>query len=181
MHRYSVIGVALALAGAGCASTQTERVRDARMEQVSENADAREKATDANATAREDSIKQQHEAAHDNIAAANPPAEGASQELVKVSEERATYQTEAKARLDKLGIRIDAASQKLSVLGTRAPTALRDELKTTSTEYQSLERDVNSLNQTPTTSWEATTARIDQRLKSLDARVTNLSDHIEDV
>jgi len=151
------------------------------MEQINENANASEKVTDSTQTAREDSIEQQHDVAHAQIDSANPPAEGASQDLVKVSEERATYQSQAKARLDKVRIRLDAARQKLSVLGPRAPTALRGELETTSRQYQTLERDVTSVNQIPATSWEASTDKIDEGLKSLDERVTKLSDSIEGV
>jgi predicted nucleic acid-binding Zn-ribbon protein len=151
------------------------------MEQINENENASEKVADATETARQDSIEQQHDVAQAQIDSANPPAEGASHDLVKVSEERATYQTQAKARLDKVRIRLDAAQQKLTVLGSRAPTALRGELETASRQYQSLERDLMSVSQIPATNWETTTGKIDERLNSLDARVTDLSDSIEDV
>lgn len=174
MRSHWMTGVVLALAGAACASSQGEKVRDARMEQAEHNADAREKAVEHNESAREDAIERNADQARDN---ASKP----QKELIGVSEDRAKYQSEAQAHLEKLGVRIDEAQQKLNALGARAPLALKSELATTTQQYKTLQRDVNDLSATPPDNWEATTHKVDAGLSSLDKRVSDLADDIKDV
>jgi chromosome segregation ATPase len=171
----------LTLLGSACASSQGERVADARMEQVEARADAKDTTVENEAAARQAVIDRGHEQASDNVASANGSSEGADQELVQVSEERAEFQSEAKEKLDKLEVRIEAAQEKLSALGGKAPTALKGELLTTIQQHKMLEQDVIDLQRTAPSSWESATDAIDERIAMLDTRVEELSDEIDDV
>ena len=164
-----------------CASSQAEQVRDARTEQIEAQTSVQEKAVDERADARDETIEQGHDAQKERIDQANPPAEGASKTLVNVSEERAKYESEATARLNKLSARINAAQQKLQVLGPRAPTPIKTELDTTATQYDLLKNDVMKLEATPPEQWEQKKQEIDNRTSQLDERVSELSDKIDDV
>ncbi|HKU41007.1 MAG TPA: hypothetical protein VJR89_22750 [Polyangiales bacterium] len=182
MRSYWITGVMLALAGAACAgSSQGEQVRDARMEQAEAQSEARQEAAEHNEAVREDSIEQSADSARDNVAASGGAAASANKELVNVSEDRAQYQSKAQERLDKLGAQIEEANQKVTALGGRAPLSLRSELATTARQYQSLQRDVRGLNDTPPDNWESTTGQIDDRMSTLDDRVAKLKDEIDDV
>ncbi len=181
MHKHLILCSVSILATAACAGSQAEQVKDARMEQTEANATASEQAVEQNSVAREESIDRAHDATEENIEAANAPGEGATEELAEVSKDRATYQSEAETKVDKLGVELDAAAQKLSVLGGRAPTSLKSQLTTATQEYKMLKQDVQTLDKTPTTAWESTTSKIDDRIAALDDRIDDLTESIESV
>jgi hypothetical protein len=151
------------------------------MKQADARAEARNEAIDDRSDVRTDAIKREHIAATDSIQAADQPGQSASKEMVNVSEDRALYQSKAEARLDKLAVRIDAAKQKMDSLGSRTPTGLRDDLKTTVQEHKQLKHDVGSLRDVPASRWESATDKVEHRLSSLDDRVTKLTNSIESV
>jgi hypothetical protein len=91
------------------------------------------------------------------------------------------YQSEAKTKLDKLGARLTSAREKIAVLGGRAPIALKGELATAAQQYKMLENDVQTLDKTPASSWESTTEQVEKRMASLEDRVDDLTDRIQDV
>ena len=151
------------------------------MEQTDARADVKDDAVEQRSASREDAVERAYDAQQQNIAASNQPGEQASQALSEVSKDRTVYQSEAATRLDKLGVRIDAATEKLNVLGSRAPTSLKTELKTAKTEYNMLKQDVSKLDKTPTTDWESMTSKLEERMAALDERVEDLTESIEDV
>jgi hypothetical protein len=171
----------LALASGACASSQGEQVKDARMEQADALADRRAEAVDEQASARNNDIEKRHDVAAEQIAESNTPGKSATQDLADVSEERTLYQSKAKAKLDKLAVRINAAHEKLVALGPKAPTGLQTDLQTAVEEHKLLERDVANLRTAPASSWEATTDKLEHRMSSLDDRVSKLTDKIQDV
>ena len=177
----STIAIVLTLAGVGCASSQAEQVKDARMAQVDENAQAVNTSIDQQADAQKSEIKSAAGERRDLIKAEDAPDKSASTQLVNVSEERATYVNKTEARLEKLGVKIDAAKQKITALGSHAPTALRDEYKTTAKEHSEIKHEVDQLNATPASSWQKLTDNIDERVSNLDDRVSKLNDAIGDV
>ena len=181
MRKYLIICAALSLAGAACASSQGEQVRDARMAQTEERAEANESAVESQASAREDAIDKNYDQRAENAAESNRPGADAAEEMVGVSKERAEFQSEAKENLDKLAVRIDAAHEKIDVLGGKAPTALKGELATTMQQYKMLQQDVTNLDETGASTWESTTDDIDKRIAKLDDRVEDLTEAINDV
>jgi len=181
MRTQSVLKMMLPLLAIGCASSQGEQVRDARMEQTEAQAQASSDAIDQQSDARTNAIEQHSDAREETVAQANKPGENATETLVGVEKDRAVYQSEAQAKLDKLAIRINAAQQKIAVLGGKAPVGLKDRLQTAAQEHNMLKRDITNLNQTPASDWESTTERIEQRMATLDDRVNQLSESIEDV
>lgn len=181
MRTQTGLRVMLPLLAIGCASSQGEQVRDARMEQTEAQAEATSDAIDTQSSARTDAIEQRSDAREASVEQANQPGENATQTLVGVDKDRAVYQSEAQAKLDKLAIRINAAQQKIAVLGGKAPVGLKDRLQTAAQEHNMLKRDITNLNQTPPSDWESATERIEQRMATLDERVSQLSESIEDV
>jgi hypothetical protein len=181
MRTHSIVGAILLLASGACAGSQAEQVRDARMEQAESRAQSDEKQAEQNASARENAIEQRHETVANNIEATNPPGKSSEENMVNISEERMQYQSDAKTKLDKLGARLNEAQEKLTVLGGRAPTALKTEFTTATDEYKMLQQNVKDLDRTPASSWEATTEQLEKRMASLDDRVEHLTDRIEDV
>lgn len=182
MHKHlKICSVSLLLAAGACAGSQAEQVKDARMEQTEARAQANENSVEHAGQARHEAVDQAHDARGERIAAANPPAEGATQDLNDIAQDRAKYQTEAQTRVSKLGVRIDEAAKKVDVLGARAPAQLRSELKTATTEYTMLKQDVDKLDKTQTTDWESKTSQIDKRISTLDSRVEDLKEAIDDV
>jgi hypothetical protein len=182
MHKHlTFCTMSLVLAAGACAGSQAEQVKDARMEQAAAHADNRENRVEQASSAREESLDKAYDRRGESIAAANPPAEGAAEELNEVAKDRALYQSQAETRVDKIGVRIDEAAKKINLLGNRAPIGLSTQLKTATTEYQMLRKDIGELERTPTTSWESMTSNLDKRLSALDSRVEDLQDQIEDV
>jgi chromosome segregation ATPase len=182
MHKHlTFCSVSLLLAVGACAGSQAEQVKDARMEQAEARAEANERSVEQAAELRQESVDTAHDVRGERIADANRPGENASEELNEISRERVKYQTEAQTRVSKLGVQIDEAAKKVNVLGDRAPTKLRSELKAATTEYTMIKQEVDKLNRTQTTDWESKTSQLDTRISALDSRVEDLQDSIDDV
>jgi hypothetical protein len=181
MHKHlMILTVSALMASAACAESQAEQVKDARMEQAEARAKVDEENVERASKAREKSIDGAYDARDESIGQANRPDENATQDLNDISKDRAKYQSQAQTRVDKLGVRINEAAKKIEVLGSRAPTSLRTELQTATTEHNLLKHDIETLNNTKTTDWEALKSDIDNRLSALDTRLKNLNDKIED-
>jgi hypothetical protein len=180
-NRWSEASILALLVQAGCASSQGEQVRDARMESIDARADVKQDAIAAHAGDQSKQIDHTYGAAQDRIEASGAPGEDANERLVGIGEERAKYEVEARARLSQLSARINAVNEKLHVLGPRAPTPLKNELQTTIDEYNLLKKDVLGLHSIPATSWDKIKQNIDQRSSLLDERVSDLNERIDDV
>jgi chromosome segregation ATPase len=182
MHKHlKFCSVSLLLAVGACAGSQAEQVRDARNEQAEARSQVSEDNIDQAAKTRQESVDTAHDVRQERIADANQPGENATEDLNEISRDRVKYQTDAQTRVSKLGVRIDEAAKKVNVLGNRAPTKLRDELKAATTEYNMLKQDVDKLNRTETTDWESKTSQIDGRISALNSRVEDLKEKIDDV
>jgi hypothetical protein len=180
MNKRRYVYAAWPLIAMGCGSSQGKEVRDARMEQVEARADETHGAVEDQKKARDEVITQQANASEHAVVGVNQKDANASGKLVDVSKDRALYQSKAQEKLDQLGVRINAAQQKLQVLGARAPTKLTTELNTVAEEHGMLKRDIAKLRDTPPPDWDRTTKQIDDRLSNLDDRVSKLSDSIDD-
>jgi chromosome segregation ATPase len=162
-----------------CAGSHADQVRDARIAQADDTAHARERAVEQQAEQRAEAIDQRYDTLREESSKAGTPDASEQERLLKLSQERAEYQSDAQEQLDKLAVRIDAAQQKLSVLGEQAPVELRTELQTTRLEHQTLEQELASLRAVRSPSWESDKERIQDRLSELKDRVGKLNDHIE--
>jgi hypothetical protein len=170
----------LLIAG-GCASTsQGEEVRDARMERVDERAEAQEDTVERRQDARDQAVDQRYDSREARVEASDRPGEDASKQLVDISKERAQYQADARSRLEKLGLRINTAQQKIGVLGAQAPLKLKSELQTATKQYDLIKEDIDRLDRTPPSDWEHTTDKLEQREAGLDERISELEESIDD-
>lgn len=176
-NRLSTLGL-LAIAAASCAGSHAQSVRDARMEGIDARADAKKERAENRAERREDATDKRYEARAERIDEANRPSEDAQQELLDLSKDRADFRSQIQTRMEKLAIRINSDRQKLQVLGERAPTPTHTELSTVVEQYDLLKQDVQQLDSTPDTHWEAKRNDIQRRADMLDERVSKLDDKV---
>ncbi|MEY4577344.1 MAG: hypothetical protein RL701_2047 [Pseudomonadota bacterium] len=166
-------------AGACASSSHGEQVRDARIAQADDTAHARERAVEDTAEQRAEAIDQRYDTMRKEVSNSDQPDADESERLLKLSQERAEYQSDAQEQLDKLAVRIDAAQQKISVLGEQAPANLRDQLRTTRQEHLTIEQELASLRAVRSPSWDSDKDRIESRISELKDRVGKLNDAIE--
>lgn len=177
-----VLAVALAGAlGSGCASSQAEKVRDARMAEIEAKEREQLASVDARTSSHSDQIERAGEQREQNIEASNTAGADARQELNEVAMERAQYRNEAAGKLDKLSIRLDAAGQKTDVLGDRAPRSLHEELEAARTARQLLEQRVSGLEHVEPARWSDSKAEVERNMDQLRERIEHLNSTIGDV
>jgi chromosome segregation ATPase len=182
MRKNKLIFVAAILfggAGACASSSHGDQVRDARIAQADDTAHARERAVETTAEERAEAIDQRYDTLRKEVANSDHPDANEADRLLKLSQERAEYQSDAQEQLDKLAVRIDAAQQKISVLGDNAPAALREDLRTTRQEHTTLAQELATLRAVRSPSWESDKDRIEHRISELKDRVGKLDDKIE--
>ena len=179
MRKNTWLYVALLLSGGACAESHAEQVRDARLSQADDNAKVREHTVEQQAKERNEVIGDRYDSLRQEAAKSDEPGADDTEDLLKLSQERAEYQSKAQEQLDKLAVRIDSAQQKINVLGGRAPLALTTDLKTARQEHQTLEQEFVALRSVRSPNWEGDKSRLEQRLSKLEDRVTRLSDDIE--
>ena len=163
-----------------CAGSHAEQVRDARMERVEANAEVRDDQVDQREAAREKALDQRYQAREAGVKAESAPGADQSAKLLELSKERSQYQSEKRAELDKLGLRIQTAGQKISVLSDRAPTKLKSELQTAQNQHNALRQELSGLGQVRSNNWESEKTRMDERVSELDSRVDSLSSAVDD-
>ncbi|HET8935946.1 MAG TPA: hypothetical protein VFN67_21015 [Polyangiales bacterium] len=184
MRNHLVLSIILSLAGAACAGSQKEQVRDAHNEHIDDNTVARTQAIEDREQAKVDNIDRHRESTKDEIDAQSDTH--AQQDIkdaknvVDSSSDRATYQTKAVARIQTIGVRLDAAQEKLKALGTTAPKNDVSEIESLRKEHSLLTRDLNALPEVPAVRWEAEHEALDKRISELNRRVKLLTDAIED-
>jgi DUF4097 and DUF4098 domain-containing protein YvlB len=170
----------IASAGACGGSSQGEQVRDARMERAEQRADTQENTVERERDARDVAIDKRYDQYQKEMAAGERSSSSSSKELVELSKDRAQYQSEARERVDKLGVRIDQAKQKIDIMGTTAPSTLRGELQTAQKQHELAQQEVAQLNRTSADQWDRATEQLEQDESELDDRVSKLEDHVED-
>ncbi|HEX5658585.1 MAG TPA: hypothetical protein VFX59_15385 [Polyangiales bacterium] len=180
-HRV-VLGVLLSsVMGLGCASSQGQRVNDARMAEIEAREREQLAAIEARTSSRSDGIEKvgdQHEQA---LEASDQPGADARGELAEVSTEREQYRNDATGRLDKLTVRLEAAKEKTDVLGARAPTSLHQELETAQTAHKLLKQRVSELGAVQPAQWGQNKEELERGLDLLGERIANLNKSIGDV
>ena len=179
MRIHSIICAVLIVGGAACASSQREEVRDARNAQVDEQTVAKTRVIEDRQQEREDSIEQKADVATTQIENSGGDKAAGSDEIVGVVEDRASYESDVRARWETIGVRINAAEEKMHSLGRKAPAKFQTELKSLAKEHDSLKEDVANVRNIPAASWEKATDTLDERLGKLNERVKDLTDSIE--
>jgi hypothetical protein len=184
MRTHFVLSVVLATAGAACAGSQAEQVRDARNEQIDQTTVDRTRAIEDREQANVRGIDKEKELTNDQI---DQVADKHSDEdvdtakkVVDATSDRATYQTKATARVQTIGVRLDAAQTKLKELGSNAPKNNVSEIQTLRREHSVLVRDLNALPEVPAATWESEHEQLDKRISELNRRVKLLTESIED-
>jgi len=181
MRTYSLICSVLIVAGAACgASSQAEKARDARMEQIDQQTVAKTRVIEDRQEAREDAIEHRHDLAAKQVEAEKRPDESAAKDRLDMVEERSTYESKAQGQIETIGVRIQAAQEKLNTLGSAAPIRMQTELKAVERDHRQLEQDLRALPNTPTRTWEDSKKAMEDRISKLNSRVKDLTSEIED-
>lgn len=177
MRTHSWICALCVLAGSACgASTQAERVRNARIETIDTQTVAKTRAIEEQQEAREAAIQQHHDLAKANAAKTSG---GTSDAALNMAEERALYQSNARGRVETIGVRIEAARKKLGAMNGKAPMDMRAQLDALQSVHERMQMEVDSLQTTPEAQWRSTKQAVDDRLTQLDERVKTLTNAIE--
>jgi hypothetical protein len=169
----------LAIGSVACVS-QAELARHARNAAIDARTMTLTKVIENTEDERIAQITRRHEHATAELAGARMSDQAAAKLWIKAHEQRSTYEVAAAARLDTIAVRIDAARQKLGVLGDLAPGTLRNELTALELEYRKLEPVVRNLAATPAADWNTTITALNERLAELSARVSLLTAEIKD-
>jgi TolA-binding protein len=176
------LGVALPFVlSIGCASSQAQRVEDARMAEIEAQKKERLENIDKRTAADSDRIAQVGDRRQESIESSERPGAEARGEIAEVSAERAQYRNDVTGRLDKLEVRLKAAKGKRDVLGSRAPTSLGEDISTAMTQHGNLKQRVAELQAVEPSNWARTKAELEQGLDNLERRIENLNEAIDDV
>jgi len=174
------LAVAL-VCGVGCAGSQAQRVQDARMAEIDEQAKAKLAAIDQRTDARASGIEQASDQQQARIENAGQPGAEARSDLSEISGERAEYRNDASGRLERLSVRLDAANEKVDVLGSRAPSSLHQDIEAARTQRQLLQQRVSEIQASDPASWSQNKESLEQGLHELDERINGLNKAIGDV
>lgn len=184
MRIHFVLSFVVATAAAACASSQAEQMKDARNERIDDSTVARTRAIENQEAARVDSIDREKENSESQLDGARSVHSEQdvddAKKVVEDSSDRATYQTKATARVQTIGVRIDAAQQKLQALGGKAPANEKSEIESLRREHSVLIRDLSALPEVPASNWDKEHEALDKRISELNRRVKLLTKSIED-
>jgi hypothetical protein len=181
MNRVLAAVVLSGALGMGCASSQGQRVNDARMAEIEAREREQLAAIDARTSSHSDGIEQAGDQREQAIEAAGQPGSGAREEISEVATERDQYRNDAIGKLDKLTVRLEAAKAKTDVLGARAPTSIHQELETAQTAQKLLKQRVAELPAVDPSQWSQSKDEIERSMEVLDDRITQLNKSIGDV
>jgi hypothetical protein len=168
------------LTGAACgASTQAERVREARIETIDQQTVAKTRAIEDKEAARQEVIERNHDLAKANLPKGDDSAANASEQTLALSEDRALYESKARSRIDTIGVRLEAARKKMGAENGRAPADMRAKIEALEAVKDRMDQEVRDLPATPDAQWTDVKRGVDERLTSLNERVKDLTQHIE--
>jgi hypothetical protein len=182
MRHRVLAGVVLSgVLGIGCASSQGQRVKDARIAEIEAQERDKLAAIDGRTSSRSDGIEHVGDRREEAIEASGQPGASARGELSEVATEREQYRNDAVGRLDKLTVRLEAAKAKTEVLGARAPTAVQQDLETAQTAHKLLKQRVAELGAVAPSQWGQNKDELERSMEVLGKRIDHLNEAIGDV
>jgi len=178
MRTYSWVCAVLVLTGAACgASTQAQRVREARIEHIDQQTVAKTRVIEDRQQARADTISRNHDLAKANLPKGQDNT--ATEQNLELSEDRALYESKARGRIDTIGVHLEAARKKMGAENGRAPADMRAKLEALEAVKDRMDQEVRDLPSTPDAQWPYVKQGVDDRLSSLNERVKDLTQQIE--
>jgi hypothetical protein len=170
---------ALPMLCAACAGSQAEQVRDNRMERIEQRAEKQEEGVDQHAEKKQDMVDKNFKAQKEAVSASDMPNAERSADMLDDAKDRSDYQVQTRAELDKLGVRIQAAQEKMNVLGLKTPAPLRQELTVISKEQATLQEQLAEMTEAAPANWEANKSKLDERISKLDTRLSKVTSDID--
>lgn len=160
---------------AGCASDRNKQLKEATAQEA-----------DANRALREAQVDQAKKQEDTRLEAIKPNTEGlppASEQRAKaqsaMGEERQKFENDARARLEKVQARLEAARQRLQLGGGNAPTSIQDKVNQTTHLADSLSSQVAHLSQVSDDRWSAEKKRIEESLSDIESSADDVKSKAE--
>src|SRR6185312_1123920 len=100
------------------------------------------------------------------------PSADRSEVVLDNAKDRSDYQVKTRAELDKLNVRIQAAQEKVKLLGARVSDPVRQELQQISTEQSTLQEQLAEMTEAAPANWENNKSKIDDRIGKLESRIS---------
>jgi uncharacterized protein YicC (UPF0701 family) len=158
-----------------------ERVRDARMEQIDEQATEKTPIVEQRQAARENYIEHNADLAKANVAKAEGSSQSMSDDALDMSKESALYEAKARGRVETIAVRIDAARKMLGALNGKAPTDARAQLDALEGVQELMQTEVHELTITPDANWNAKKQGVDVEITRLNQRVDAFTNQLESI
>jgi predicted nucleic acid-binding Zn-ribbon protein len=149
------------------------------MERIEKQADTQMEGVDQHAEQKQDMVDKNFKAQKEAVSASDMASAERSADMLDDAKDRSDYQVQTRAELDKLGVRIQAAQEKMNVLGVKAPSPLRQELKVISKEQSTLQETLAEMTEAAPANWEANKSKLDDRISKLDSRISKVTSDIE--
>jgi hypothetical protein len=163
-----------------CAGSQANSATGHQLARIEKNADMQMDSVDKRTSKRQAKVDKEFEAQKAAVSDSNMPNAERSEAMLDMSKDRSDYQVQTRAELDKLGVRIKAARDKMQVLGDKTPDPVRQELTNISTVQSTLQEQLAEMNEAAQDQWEATKSTMDNRISELDSRISDVDSQIED-
>ena len=171
---------ALPIFCAACAGSHAEEVQDTQMSRIEQRESTRLDSVDRKAAKRQDMVDKNFEAQKGAVSKSDAPSAGRSEDMLDHAKDRSEYQLKTRAELDKLGVRIQAAEEKVKLLGARVTNPLRQELQNISTEQSTLQEQLAEMTEAAPANWEQNRTRIEDRISKLESRISDVTSDIDD-
>ena len=171
---------ALPIFCAACAGSHAAQVQDTQMSRIEQRENHRIDNVEKKAAKRQDMVDKNFEAQKTAVSKSDAPSSERSEDMLDSAKDRSEYQVQARAQLDKLGVRIQAAEDKVKVLGAKVTIPVRQELQTVSTEQSSLQEQLAEMTEAAPANWDQNKSRMKDRINKLESRISDVTGDIDD-
>jgi len=171
---------ALPIFCAACASSHAEQVQDTQLSRIEQRESSRLDTVDRKAAKRQDMVDKNFQAQKQAVSDSDAPSADRSEVVLDNAKDRSDYQVKTRAELDKLNVRIQAAQEKVKLLGARVSDPVRQELQQISTEQSTLQEQLAEMTEAAPANWENNKSKIDDRIGKLESRISDVTSDIDD-
>ena len=158
---------ALPMFCAACAGSHAEQVQDTQMSRIEQRESNRLDTVDRKAAKRQDMVDKNFKAQKQAVSDSDAPSADRSVDMLDNAKDRSDYQVKTRAELDKLGVRIQAAEDKVKVLGAKVTNPVRQELQNISTEQSTLQEQLAEMTEAAPANWDQNKTRMSDRISKL--------------
>jgi hypothetical protein len=164
------LSLAASMIGCGANGNPAKDVEEAREDQIEAARQEREESAELKKEQAEERAEQRYEHAEEQHARLPPAAENVANAEAKMTEQRAVYQADATARLEKSNARLAAAKAKLDKTPA-APREARRQLEIATTQRDLAKSELDSVRSVSNDQWKDATEKVNKSLDQLETMV----------